>query len=169
MHKIYRTARTNYVIILAMEASEIHHRSKSENLREHFKDGFLQFVITNHPSDLPGEARGKGSNISYGARKGTAEMIANGIDKNRIIITICDSDSHIPELYVSEVIFQPILLKAMLIFFLHVGRKSIQSFSRSLLQSFCSTYLFRKKLFQCTSCCQSNRHYMVVNDFSQFE
>lgn len=122
---MYRKARTNYVIILAMEASEIHHRFKSENLREHFKDDFLQFVITNHPSDLPGEARGKGSNISYGARKGTAEMIANGIDKNRIIITICDSDSHIPELYVSEVIFQPMLLKAMLIFFLRVGRKSI--------------------------------------------
>ncbi|KAL9542774.1 hypothetical protein MBANPS3_008437 [Mucor bainieri] len=100
---IHKKARTNYVIILAMESSEIHHRTKSENLKEHFKDNFLQFVITNHPSDLPGEARGKGSNISYGARKGTAEMIANGIDKNRIIITICDSDSHVPELYVSEV------------------------------------------------------------------
>ncbi|CEP08336.1 hypothetical protein [Parasitella parasitica] len=100
---IHKKARTNYVIILAMEISEIHHRTKSENLKEYFKDDFLQFVITNHPSDLPGEARGKGSNISYGARKGTAEMIANGIEKNRIIITICDSDSHIPELYVSEV------------------------------------------------------------------
>ncbi|KAG1086269.1 hypothetical protein G6F42_021059 [Rhizopus arrhizus] len=104
VHKyLIRKARTNYVIILAMESSEIHHRAKSENLKEHFKDNFLQFVITNHPSDLPGEARGKGSNISYGARKGTAEMIASGIDKNRIIITICDSDSHVPELYVSEV------------------------------------------------------------------
>ncbi|KAK4519141.1 uncharacterized protein ATC70_009373 [Mucor velutinosus] len=100
---IHKKARTNYVIILAMESSEIYHRTKSENLKEHFKDDFLQFVITNHPSDLPGEARGKGSNISYGARKGTAEMIASGIDKNRIIITICDSDSHVPELYVLEV------------------------------------------------------------------
>lgn len=90
-----------------MESSEIHHRTKSENLKEHFKDDFLQFVITNHPSDLPGEARGKGSNISYGARKGTAEMIAHGVDKNRIIITICDSDSHVPELYISEVCSKP--------------------------------------------------------------
>ncbi|KAI7907637.1 glycosyl transferase family group 2-domain-containing protein [Cokeromyces recurvatus] len=99
---LHKKARTNYVIILAMEASEIHHRTKSESLRDYFKDSFLKFVITNHPSDLPGEARGKGSNISYAARKGCAEMIESGIDKNRIMITIADSDSHIPELYVLE-------------------------------------------------------------------
>ncbi|KAI9474072.1 MAG: hypothetical protein EXX96DRAFT_580489 [Benjaminiella poitrasii] len=100
---LHKKARTNYAIILAMEASEAHHRTKSENLREHFKDSFLRFIITNHPSDLPGEARGKGSNISYAARKGCAEMIESGIDKNRIMITIADSDSHIPELYSLEV------------------------------------------------------------------
>jgi hypothetical protein len=100
---IFRKAQTNYVIILAMEASEIHHGTKSGNLKEHFKDNFLRFVVTNHPADLPGEARGKGSNISYAARKGCAEIIDSGIDQKRIIITIADSDSHIPELYNSEV------------------------------------------------------------------
>lgn len=86
-----------------MEASELHDRTKAENLKEHFMDSFLQFVITKHPSDLPGEARGKGSNISYAARKGCAEIVKRGIDKKRIIVTIADSDSHIPELYTKEV------------------------------------------------------------------
>lgn len=86
-----------------METSELHHGSKSDNLKEYFKDIFLQFIVTNHPSDLPGEARGKGSNISYAARKGCAKLIESGIDKQRIMITIADSDSHISELYMKEV------------------------------------------------------------------
>ncbi|GAA5811814.1 hypothetical protein MFLAVUS_005259 [Mucor flavus] len=100
---VHKRARTNYVIILAMETSELYHGNKSDNLRECFKDNFLQFIVTNHPSDLPGEARGKGSNISYAARKGCAKLIESGIDKQRIMITIADSDSHISELYIKEI------------------------------------------------------------------
>lgn len=87
-----------------MEASEAFHTTKSDHIKEYFKDMFLDFIITSHPSDLPGEARGKGSNISYAARKACAELIQNGMDAKRIMITIADSDSHIPELYMSEVI-----------------------------------------------------------------
>ncbi|KAG2228663.1 hypothetical protein INT48_005241 [Thamnidium elegans] len=100
---VHKRARTNYVIILAMETSELYHGNKSDSLREYFKDNFLQFIVTNHPSDLPGEARGKGSNISYAARKGCAKLIECGIDKQRIMITIADSDSHISELYIKEI------------------------------------------------------------------
>lgn len=87
-----------------MEASEPFHKTKSDHLKEYFKNKFFDFIVTNHPSDLPGEARGKGSNISYAARKGCAELIQNGMDVKRIMITIADSDSHIPELYMDEVI-----------------------------------------------------------------
>ncbi|KAI8047891.1 hypothetical protein BDF21DRAFT_498807 [Thamnidium elegans] len=100
---VHKRARTNYVIILAMETSELYHGNKSDSLKEYFKDNFLQFIVTNHPSDLPGEARGKGSNISYAARKGCAKLIECGIDKQRIMITIADSDSHISELYIKEI------------------------------------------------------------------
>lgn len=100
-----RRAQTHYVIILAMEASEPNHRQKSENLKEYFKGSFLDFIITNHPDDLPGEARGKGSNISYAARKGSTDILAHhpDIDPHHLILTIADSDSHIPELYISQV------------------------------------------------------------------
>ncbi|KAI9319838.1 hypothetical protein BX666DRAFT_1853194 [Dichotomocladium elegans] len=98
----HRNAQTNYVIILAMEASEQGHKAKAESLAEYFRDSFLHFIITVHPADIPGESRGKGSNVSYAARVACSEMVRRGLDRRRIMLTISDSDSSIPELYVSE-------------------------------------------------------------------
>ncbi|CAO3591855.1 unnamed protein product [Absidia cylindrospora] len=99
----HRNAQTNYVIILAMEASETGFEPKAESLTNYFKDSFLHFIVTVHPSDIPGESRGKGSNVAWAARNGCAEMIQHGVDRRRVILTVSDSDSSIPELYVKEV------------------------------------------------------------------
>ncbi|KAI9322314.1 hypothetical protein BX666DRAFT_1893711 [Dichotomocladium elegans] len=99
----HSNAQTNYVIILAMEASEQGHEIKAESLANYFKDSFLHFIVSVHPSDIPGESRGKGSNVSYAARVGCAEMIQRGLDRRRVVLTVSDSDSSIPELYVKEV------------------------------------------------------------------
>ncbi|EPB92431.1 hypothetical protein HMPREF1544_00729 [Mucor circinelloides 1006PhL] len=99
----HKNAQTNYVIILAMEASELNYEQKSNNLADYFKDSFLQFIITAHPADIPGETRGKGSNVAYAARHGCAQMLQQGIDRRRVILTVSDSDSSIPELYTKEV------------------------------------------------------------------
>jgi hypothetical protein len=86
-----------------MEASEVNYEQKAESLTEYFKDSFLHFLVTAHPADIPGEARGKGSNVAYAARHGCAEMMQRGIDRRRLILTVSDSDSSIPELYIKEV------------------------------------------------------------------
>lgn len=86
-----------------MEASELNYEQKSNNLADYFKDSFLQFIITAHPADIPGETRGKGSNVAYAARHGCAQMLQQGIDRRRVILTVSDSDSSIPELYTKEV------------------------------------------------------------------
>ncbi|KAI9286574.1 hypothetical protein BC943DRAFT_320963 [Umbelopsis sp. AD052] len=99
----HRNSQSNYVIILAMEASEMGHMDKAESLQNYFRDSFQHFVITVHPSDIPGEARGKGSNVAYAARVGCSELLKRGVDRRRIILTVSDSDSAIPELYISEV------------------------------------------------------------------
>ncbi|KAJ2956663.1 hypothetical protein NQZ79_g7509 [Umbelopsis isabellina] len=99
----HRNARTSYVIILAMEGSEIGHEEKGANLLNYFKNSFLHFIITVHPPDLPGESRGKGANVSYAARNGCNEMLLRGVERRHIILTVTDSDSAIPELYVKEV------------------------------------------------------------------
>ncbi|KAL9550978.1 hypothetical protein MBANPS3_004480 [Mucor bainieri] len=99
----HKNAQTNYVIILAMEASELNYDQKSNSLADYFKDSFLQFIVTAHPADIPGETRGKGSNVAYAARHGCAQMLQHGIDRRRVILTVSDSDSSIPELYTKEV------------------------------------------------------------------
>ncbi|RUP51435.1 hypothetical protein BC936DRAFT_148153 [Jimgerdemannia flammicorona] len=98
-----RNAQTNYVIILAMEESELGHEAKAQNLKDHFTNHFLHFIITSHPSGIPGEARGKGSNVAYAARTGAQELIHRNVEKRRVVFTVTDSDSAIPELYVTEV------------------------------------------------------------------
>jgi hypothetical protein len=97
-------ATTHYGLILAMEQSEQGWEEKAKRLQDYFSDRFSQIIITGHPSDIPGESRGKGSNVAYAARHGCLELVSKyGIDRNRIIITVSDSDSAIPELYIREV------------------------------------------------------------------
>ncbi|CAO3671859.1 unnamed protein product [Umbelopsis ramanniana] len=99
----HRNARRCYVILLAMEGSEAEHEQKGENLMNYFKNSFLHFIITVHPPNLPGESRGKGANVAYAARTGCMEMLQRGVERRHIILTVSDSDSAIPELYVKEV------------------------------------------------------------------
>ncbi|KAJ8655307.1 hypothetical protein O0I10_008996 [Lichtheimia ornata] len=98
----HRHAQTHYVIILAMEASEAGYEIKGQRLQERFEGRFLQFIVTGHPADIPGESRGKGSNVAYAARHGSLEL-SERIDRRRVIFTVTDADSAIPELYVCEV------------------------------------------------------------------
>lgn len=86
-----------------MEASEQGWEEKGKRLEEFFKDRFHGFIITGHPANVPGEYRGKGSNVNYAVRNGCAEMLSLGYDRRKIILTIMDSDAAIPELYILEV------------------------------------------------------------------
>ncbi|KAI8136725.1 hypothetical protein BJV82DRAFT_526617 [Fennellomyces sp. T-0311] len=98
----HRNAQTHYMIILAMEASELGYEKKGQRIQEAFAGQFLQFIVTGHPADIPGESRGKGSNVAYAAQYGCAAL-SDRIDRRRLILTVTDSDSAIPELYVREV------------------------------------------------------------------
>ncbi|KAI9489462.1 hypothetical protein BDB00DRAFT_843008 [Zychaea mexicana] len=97
----HRNAQTHYIIILAMEQSEAGYEEKGRRIQEAFAGQFLQFIVTGHPADIPGESRGKGSNVAYAARYGCSEL-SDRIDRRRVILTVTDSDSAIPELYVRE-------------------------------------------------------------------
>ncbi|CAG8454410.1 2031_t:CDS:2 [Ambispora leptoticha] len=99
----HRNSSTTYVIVLAMEASEANHAEKATNLKNTFEGSFREFIITVHPKDVPGESRGKGSNVAYAARIACAELVRKGFDKRNVVFTITDSDSAIPELYIRHV------------------------------------------------------------------
>ncbi|KAI8982393.1 glycosyl transferase family group 2-domain-containing protein [Mycotypha africana] len=102
---VHRHANTNYVIILAMEASESGWEEKGHRIKEYFKDQFLGFYITGHPVNIPGEYRGKGSNVNYAVRQACQHQMikVDNYDPRKIILTIMDSDAGLPELYILEV------------------------------------------------------------------
>lgn len=58
----HRGARTNYVVVLAMEGTEKGHEAKANVLYHDFRGRFKDLVVSVHPAGIPGEARGKGSN-----------------------------------------------------------------------------------------------------------
>jgi hypothetical protein len=61
-------AKHTYKICLAMEEREAGSRAKGESLRAQYQDQFLDISVSVHPSGLPGEVPGKGSNVGWGAR-----------------------------------------------------------------------------------------------------
>lgn len=87
-----------------MEASENGYEAKGERLATWFGGRFLDFVVTGHPANIPGESRGKGSNVAYAARQGAATLLQNHpqLSMDRVILTVTDADAAIPELYVRE-------------------------------------------------------------------
>ncbi|KAJ3320939.1 hypothetical protein HDV06_004717 [Boothiomyces sp. JEL0866] len=83
-------ALSNYKICLAMEESEAEAPTKAQKLIQKYQDQFYDITFTLHPSNRPGEIRGKSSNVAWAAR----EMIRQcGGPRIEEIITVMDADT----------------------------------------------------------------------------
>ncbi|KAI8609517.1 hypothetical protein BC830DRAFT_1173485 [Chytriomyces sp. MP71] len=87
----HTSAKTNYKVCLAMEASEDGCGEKALELQARFASMFHTLTYSIHPKNLPGEMRGKSSNVSWAA-KHMAERIPAS-DAHGHIITATDADS----------------------------------------------------------------------------
>src|SRR5205085_8806273 len=68
---------------------------------QRFADCFGQWLVTLHP-DLPGEVKGKSSNLAWAARRAEAELIARGrLDPQDLLVTVCDADSRLDPQYLA--------------------------------------------------------------------
>jgi len=85
-------AKEKYIICLAMEQAEEGCRGKAEKLVKSFQKRFLRIVVTFHPAGLPGEARGKGPNVSWGVEN--SMKILTQYKPENILVTVCDADTH---------------------------------------------------------------------------
>lgn len=70
-----------------MEQREHNVEMKAMNLIQEFVKKFRSIDFTLHPSDIPGESPGKGSNIAWAARK-LSEKYPNSIRKDVIVTGI---------------------------------------------------------------------------------
>ncbi|KAH7171158.1 glycosyl transferase family group 2-domain-containing protein [Dactylonectria macrodidyma] len=89
----HQRAQDSYDVYLGMEQREIEAETKALRLIQEFAKKFRSIDFTMHPSDIPGEAAGKGSNIGWAARKLSAKY-SMAVRKD-VIITGIDADSHL--------------------------------------------------------------------------
>ena len=82
------------VVVLAMEQREVDARAKASKLVLRYRRTFADMFATYHPSGIPGEAPGKGSNEAWAARSAYERLIvAEGDTLERYTVTSCDADA----------------------------------------------------------------------------
>ncbi len=70
-----------------------------ELIKKDFADRFFDFLIVWHPDNLPGEIRGKGSNIYYAGTHIQAWLDEQNIDYKKVLLSSLDLDSQLHPQY----------------------------------------------------------------------
>ncbi|KAJ3214291.1 hypothetical protein HDU67_001836, partial [Dinochytrium kinnereticum] len=94
-------APTNYKVCLAMEETEVDSEEKARSLMRLYADNFYDIVYTVHPKNLPGEIRGKSSNVSWAAK----QMTRLSKDPRGEVLTVMDADTAFAADYFMSVAF----------------------------------------------------------------
>ena len=81
------------IVVLATEERDKERaRSNARAIKREFGGTFKRLLVTEHPADIDGEVKGKGSNISWAGRLAVAELKRLKIDPDRVIVTTLDAD-----------------------------------------------------------------------------
>lgn len=100
---VQQGARDHMTVVLGMEEREPGARDKAEALVAEHRGAFHSLMATYHPSALPGEIPGKGTNQTWAVRCARRELVDRlGIAPDQIVVTIADCDSIIHPLYFAE-------------------------------------------------------------------
>ncbi|MDD5146740.1 MAG: hypothetical protein PHN39_03325 [Candidatus Pacebacteria bacterium] len=85
-----------FIVILAPEGRVSEHAHNIAKLaQEHYGSTFGHFLVSIHPSDLPNEIIGKGSNVAYASLKAKELLKEKNIPLNKVIISSFDIDTKI--------------------------------------------------------------------------
>lgn len=80
------------VVLATEERDKARARANARVLRREFGRTFRKFVVTEHPSNITGEVKGKGSNINWAGRQAVKEIDRLGIPHQEVIVTTLDAD-----------------------------------------------------------------------------
>jgi hypothetical protein len=95
-------AAEKLLVVIAMEAADEGAPARFEALQRAFGHRFLAMAGTTHPSDIPGEVRGKSSNEAWAARQAKRMFCDEmGFDIDRMTVTSCDADTQFHPRYFS--------------------------------------------------------------------
>ena len=74
---------------------------QAKALTEKYGKRFLHAMSIKHPAGIPGEIKGKGSNISFAGHRLQEYVEQQGIDPLRVVVTTLDCDHHPDKKYLS--------------------------------------------------------------------
>lgn len=89
-------ARSQYDVYLAMEEAEDGAVAKGDALCKKYAQCFRFCGYTVHPQHLPGEARGKASNLSWASKQAALRYPNN---YHSVVVTVMDADTLLTELH----------------------------------------------------------------------
>ena len=81
------------IVVLAFEERFSQARENALVLEKEFAAGFFGYLSTFHPDKLPGEARTKGANATWAAKKAREFLSGKGIPDEQVIISCFDADT----------------------------------------------------------------------------
>ena len=88
-------------VVLAFEERDAQAPARAARLSQRFAARFGEWLVTMHP-DLPGEVKGKSSNLAWAARRVEDRLIATGrLDARDLLVTVCDADSRLDRQYLA--------------------------------------------------------------------
>ncbi|MCD6421719.1 glycosyltransferase family 2 protein, partial [bacterium] len=90
------------ILVLATEARAGEEGQKiARRLKEEFKGVFREFLVTVHPDNIVGELKGKGANATWAGRRLKEYVDRQGIDYEKVIVSIFDADTRPAHSYFS--------------------------------------------------------------------
>ncbi len=104
-HTIDAIRHSNYpldkiIVNVAFEERDKENAHKYAPLLTHeFENSFGMYITTFHPSDTPGEIKGKGPNITWAGKRSTEEIEKRGIKVEDVIVTTIDADNRVDKNY----------------------------------------------------------------------
>ncbi len=88
------------VMVLALEdRAKDDVKKGAEELKEKYRKDFRDFLVIYHPAGLPGEARVKGANITFAARKAAEYFSERKVAFENIVISCFDADTVVSRNY----------------------------------------------------------------------
>lgn len=88
-----RFPKERMIVVLATEGRDRDRaRANAAVLRREFGNTFKRLLVSEHPADITGEVKGKGSNISWAGRRAAKEIDKLGLRPDQVIVTTLDAD-----------------------------------------------------------------------------
>lgn len=90
---------TNYpkdkmiVVLSVEERAGAEARDNALALKKAHEKNFMEFIVTFHPADLPGEIKAKGANATWGAKALKDYLDTGKIDYEKVVISCFDADT----------------------------------------------------------------------------